>query len=305
MKKIIISLSMIAAVAAVAVGATTAFFSDTETSTGNTFTAGAIDLGVDNQSYYNGVHNGGTSWGVDYDIDGGTDQEEGTVRQFFKFTDLKPGDYGEDTISLRVLDNESWMCSDVTLTSNDDVDCTEPETDEEGVNCQIDQPSPNADGDLAQNIDFLWWADDGDNVLEDNEDPLFPAGTLGDLGVGNTATVDLADDDNYIWSSLQGPLGGLLTDNGGEKVYIGKAWCFGDISPFPLLQSSNGSRATTTPAQDGSNNGVNGEPVDGGFLCSGASSLNNAAQTDSATMDISFRAVQARNNPGFECNVLP
>ncbi|PIW76653.1 MAG: hypothetical protein CO001_00190, partial [Candidatus Portnoybacteria bacterium CG_4_8_14_3_um_filter_40_10] len=42
MKKIIISLSIIAAVAAIAIGATTAYFSDTETSTGNTFTAGSI-----------------------------------------------------------------------------------------------------------------------------------------------------------------------------------------------------------------------------------------------------------------------
>ncbi|HBB53974.1 TPA: hypothetical protein DCZ79_00530, partial [Candidatus Nomurabacteria bacterium] len=42
-KKIIVSLSVVAAVAAITVGATTAFFSDTETSTGNTFTAGAID----------------------------------------------------------------------------------------------------------------------------------------------------------------------------------------------------------------------------------------------------------------------
>jgi len=41
---------MIAAVAAIAIGATTAFFSDTETSTGNTFTAGVIDISVDNQN---------------------------------------------------------------------------------------------------------------------------------------------------------------------------------------------------------------------------------------------------------------
>ena len=42
MKKILISLAVIGAVGAIAAGATGAFFSDTETSTGNTFTAGAI-----------------------------------------------------------------------------------------------------------------------------------------------------------------------------------------------------------------------------------------------------------------------
>lgn len=53
MKKIIISLAMIAAVGAVVVGATTAFFSDTETSVGNTFTAGTIDISVDGQNPWN------------------------------------------------------------------------------------------------------------------------------------------------------------------------------------------------------------------------------------------------------------
>jgi len=42
--KIILSLAVIAAVSAIAVGGTVAYFSDTETSTGNTFTAGSLDL---------------------------------------------------------------------------------------------------------------------------------------------------------------------------------------------------------------------------------------------------------------------
>lgn len=44
MKKILISLAIIGVVAAIGVGATVAYFSDTETSTGNTFTAGTLDL---------------------------------------------------------------------------------------------------------------------------------------------------------------------------------------------------------------------------------------------------------------------
>ena len=55
MKKIIISMGTIVAVMAIAIGGTMAFFSDTETSTGNMFTAGSIDLKV-NQTLasYNG-----------------------------------------------------------------------------------------------------------------------------------------------------------------------------------------------------------------------------------------------------------
>jgi predicted ribosomally synthesized peptide with SipW-like signal peptide len=53
-KKILISLSVIAAVAALAIGGTIAYFSDTETSTGNTFTAGTIDISVDNMNPWTG-----------------------------------------------------------------------------------------------------------------------------------------------------------------------------------------------------------------------------------------------------------
>lgn len=50
MKKIIISLSVVAAVAAAVVVGTTAFFSDTETSPGNTISAGTIDISVDGEN---------------------------------------------------------------------------------------------------------------------------------------------------------------------------------------------------------------------------------------------------------------
>lgn len=49
MKKVIKSLALVVVVGAIAGVATYSFFSDTETSTGNTFTAGAIDLKVDHK----------------------------------------------------------------------------------------------------------------------------------------------------------------------------------------------------------------------------------------------------------------
>ncbi|MDD5739060.1 MAG: TasA family protein [Candidatus Pacebacteria bacterium] len=45
-KKIILSIVVIGVVAAIAIGGTVAYFSDTETSVGNTFTAGTIDISV-------------------------------------------------------------------------------------------------------------------------------------------------------------------------------------------------------------------------------------------------------------------
>lgn len=269
MKKILMSVAVLAFVGATMAGLSGAFFTDTETSTGNTFTAGAIDLGVDNTSYYNGVLNDETTWAIDWDIStteiaGGPSTD--VVRQFFNFTDLKPGDWGEDTISLHVKNNDSYLCADVTLTSNDDNGVNEPEG-EDG-----DTTDGAGAGELAGAVDFYWWADDGDNVYEVGEE-LLPAGSLGALAVGETATVALADSQTNIWGESVLP---------GDSVrYVGKAWCFGnsDFVPYP--------EGNTDPTV---------RPV----ICDG-SQEDNMTQTDSMTADISFYAVQSRNNAGFVC----
>lgn len=76
MKKILLSLLTIAIVAVVAVGATHAWFSDTETSTGNTFTAGTLDLKTN-------------------DVDG--------VSHTYTLANMKPGDW--DNAGQIVLKN--------------------------------------------------------------------------------------------------------------------------------------------------------------------------------------------------------
>src|SRR3989344_4536663 len=56
MKKILLSVAGIVVIAGAVTGATIAFYNDTETSTGNIFTAGSIDLKVDHLAQtYNGV----------------------------------------------------------------------------------------------------------------------------------------------------------------------------------------------------------------------------------------------------------
>jgi predicted ribosomally synthesized peptide with SipW-like signal peptide len=268
MKKILLSTGIIIFMAgSVALGGTGAFFSDTETSIGNTFTAGAIDLKIDNTSYYNGVLNQDTTWTLN-DL---------TIQKFFNFLDLKPGDYGEDTISLHVDTNDAYICANVKLTSNDDNTCTSAELkDEPGCT----DPG-SGQGELAQNVNFIWWADDGDNVLEDGE-KIISQGPIGDIGpVGSSINLSLADSHTNIWTGAPGPLPGNTNE------YIGKGWCFGTLTPAPL-------------SQDGINTGTPITRGGAGFTCSG-SGLNNSTQTDSLTADVSFSAVQARNNPNFLC----
>src|SRR3989344_5799534 len=170
--RIVIGLLVIVGAGGTLVGGTSAFFSDTETSTGNSFTAGAIDLKIDNDSYYNGNRctNIGTLELPNFVWQGTAGFPEpgtpcttsfglsdlGNGLLFFDFRDLKPDDEGEDTISIHVQ-NDAWACMDLTLTSNDDKSSNEPEL----LVDTLDNPLDAWDGELAQNLQFFWWADDG------------------------------------------------------------------------------------------------------------------------------------------------
>jgi len=265
-KKILISLSVIAVVAAVVVGGTIAYFSDTETSTGNTFTAGAIDLKIDNESYVTDkdgqlVRSPETSWCL-------KDLAEGDL--FFDFHDLKPGDLGEDTISLHVNSNDAWACMSVNITATPENGETEPEAllDDQG-----DQ------GELQDELYFAFWADDGDNVYEDNE-VIFKEGLAKDIFDGTRWA--LADSQHNVWGET-GPIPGGV-DN--EPVYyIGKVWCYGELMKTPLSPDSGGD-----PLTRGTGFTCNGEPV------------TNISQTDEVVADVEFYAEQARNNPNFLCD---
>lgn len=264
MRRIITSLGIIIALGAMVVGTTGAFFSDTETSVGNAFVAGAIDLTIDNESYYNGVLHAATTWALS-DLDAG--------HLFFDFHDLKPADDGEDTISLHVGTNEAYACMELALTGNDDVSTTEPED----VVDDPDVPGNLWDGELAQAIEIVWWADDGNNILEPGEGILTPGGvpvSLFDLATTTSWKIALADSENNVW----GGVGGIP---GGAERYIGKAWCFGTMTLDPV----------ETPVSP---------QVDPGYTCSGAG-LGNETQTDSTTLDLQFVAVQARHNSDFLC----
>ncbi len=292
MKGIITSLGMIVFAGAVVAGGTGAFFSDTETSTANVFTAGAIDLKVDSQQHYNGnvcVLNKETGEEVPLYVWEGkspypkagtacdgtwTETDLGLTHQFFDFDDVKPGDEGENTISLHVINNDAWMCADVKITENSDQTCVDPENDATGENdaCVVEGAN-GTNGDLAQNLWFVAWNDNGvdanntpisgavagDNIHQAGEVLLFEEGPASNVLNGGTLTI--AD------SGTNTPI------PGGSTQYIGLAWCAGTMT------------ADTN----------SGTPT-----CSGGT-MGNEAQTDSMKADITFRVEQSRNNEDFSC----
>jgi predicted ribosomally synthesized peptide with SipW-like signal peptide len=233
MKKIILSLAMIAAMAALAVGATTAYFSDTETSSGNTFTAGAIDLAIDNTCHYDGMvcaknndgeyvwqeESAGSSaypelldqtcnctWNVEEWEDG---------RPLFKLDDLKPGDWGEYTVSFHIDSNPAWACLTIDSVVDDDNTCTEPEQKAENYEC-----ASGSNGELDDYLYLtLWYDEDCDNILDDGEDVVVYDEPLSDYYPQdqNSIVVPIADTSNE--SLVNGPI-----EPGVECVGIG--WRF-------------------------------------------------------------------------------
>lgn len=250
MRKILTSLLVIGILSSGVFSLSQAFFNDTETSTGNVLSAGAIDLKIGNNSFYNGQASGVTSWSLD-DLND---------KLFFNFTDIKPGDRGEDVISLEVSSNSAWACADITITENDDNTCTGPELLDDS-SCTPDNDD-KFDGELSQNLEFVFWLDDGNGVYQTHEQIL----TQGAASQALNQTFTLADS---LTNNLGGGNGNPMEPN--HTYYLGKVWCFGDLA-------------------------IN----EGNITCNGAM-LDNATQTDILKGNISFYAIQARHNENFVC----
>ncbi|MFZ2693840.1 MAG: SipW-dependent-type signal peptide-containing protein, partial [Minisyncoccia bacterium] len=277
-RKILMSLGVLVFVGALSLGATGAFFSDSETSTGNTFTAGDIDLKIDNESYITNsagvlVASPANSWAM----------SNLTGQLFFSFSDVKPGDVGEDTISVHVGSNDAWACMAADITATPENTLVDPESDAGDVG-----PALGDNGELQTFLNFTFWKDDGDNVYETGETQITQlTGQAGTIFNGN-------------WLPLADSANGLALV-GGSTSYIGKAWCFGSLALGTTTQDGLGKVGTP----QNPNNTPNGPLIRGtGVTCNG-SGANNVAQTDGVVVDVSFQAVQSRNNGQFLCSNLP
>jgi len=143
MKRILLSLSIIGVVSAIAIGGTMAYFGDTETSTGNTFTAGSIDLKIDLRCKESGCYF------PLKDLDGDP---------FFHYCDLKPGDSEEVTISWHVYDNNAWARMKIADFHDYEYGCTEPEEESGDTTCNT---PGDGEGELDEHLYFTIWLDEG------------------------------------------------------------------------------------------------------------------------------------------------
>lgn len=302
-KKILLSAGMILFVATGVAGMTGAFFSDVETSTGNTFTAGAIDLKVDNTCHYwemVGTSDTGAPIWRDKGCEDGSEAQHNWaetnlipgVHKFFSFNDIKPGDKGESTISLHVYNNDAWGGFRVNRVAGSDKDntCTEPEIEAE-PGCD-----PSGSGELDDQMVGKLCLDQGSvpgfQNVGSNGSPID-----GNLEQDGIQPVDPTEGDNICQEGepvLQRPEG----QNGFFDVFY-------DLSS--VLSSAYIGAGCTVP--NGANNygRCQGLAQDGRMVRSTTyyfawewelpPTVGNNAQTDSIMGDVVFNVVQHRNNP--------
>jgi hypothetical protein len=77
-----------------------------------------------------------------------------TGENFFDWDDIKPGDWGEATISIHVFDNDAWGWVHFLNVFNHDNGLTEPES-------EVDTTGGDDEGELAQHIFTFLWLDEG------------------------------------------------------------------------------------------------------------------------------------------------
>jgi len=168
MKKILMSILVIGLVLMLLGAGTFTYFTDIEISRDNFFQAGSLDLKIDCESYW-------------YDANGTIlgsivfPETDLTIQKFFNWSDIKPGDHGEATISLHVIDNDAWLCWHIKNYTRGPGITTGPE------------PTPD-NGELAQNMNTKIWVDEGttpgwqgkgvdpgegDNIWQPNEDIIY------------------------------------------------------------------------------------------------------------------------------------
>ena len=142
-KRLIMSGGMLAFVAAVVIGSTGAFFSDTETSAGNVFTAGSVTIEI-NDIVHQGNHPD--------NVVGFTTATSGLS---FAFADLKPLDNGTVTFNLKNGANEAYVCAMVEEKSNNDNGINDPEA------AAGDATNGPGNGELGQFLSFKFGSQTG------------------------------------------------------------------------------------------------------------------------------------------------
>lgn len=270
------SMIIVFAVIAAVGSATSAFFTDTEVSTGNILTAGLLNLTVGNRSTVGGDVYAAQSWSVS-DLD--------STHQLFSLQSVKPGDYGASMMTMYVNNSDAWLRLKFTITQDSDNGCTEPESDgSDDPECSGNEGSVGGTGELDKDLFSMIWIDSNQDGAKQSDETIIVASNA-------DAQVPWNPGEISMWASSNG---GSLTANipifgtsgqmlAGKEYPVTFAWCVG----LPSGVSSDNSSAVMTTTLAGSSVDFK--------TCSGVG-VGNRSQSDVLSASFQADVVQYRHN---------
>jgi predicted ribosomally synthesized peptide with SipW-like signal peptide len=291
----ILAAASAAGIAGAAAGfGTSALFTDTESFTNNTITAGTTNLIAEAEvvDVSSGLQNNGSVVLEDADSDGGTDstvlEADGTVLAGLTVSDMKPGDSFIIRVTVEVEDNPMYVAATVANADDSEGINTEPEnstqsggTDPDTGGDAVGDGSGDDAGDLDNEL-LVTFGYDGDQTSGGSADRTLDASSITpDPGLGFDGSSS-ATATSFI-GALQGD--GL--------VYRGQA--SGTASPPGGHADASGS--PTRIGGDVSASNVDREQVTHFIKFELPASVGNEVQGDSFSFDLGFEAEQVRNNP--------
>lgn len=161
---------------------------------------GALDLKIDNKTFYNGVLQPTLSWSLKNLVPSND--------KFFNFSDVKPGDTGTTTMSIHLKNSSAYVCLDFKNLKDEENGINEPESELDNTNT----------GELSSELEFFSWYDDGDNTFEVGEKPLFGTST-------QMASVVMASTTYALSDYINGPAFPV-----NKTKYVGVTWCAGNLT---------------------------------------------------------------------------
>lgn len=162
------------------------------------------------------------------------DEFDDAIHKFFSFNDVKPGDYGENTISLHVYDNDAWGQIRVEDIVDNEGTCVEPELDDDPT-C-VASTSP---GDLRENMLFYVWLDQGSEPgFQNGDKEPFDEGY--DYEEGDNIWQDYGNEDFDILEPLIALPGPIDFEGEEWELALALAAAFDDYCDDAFAEDFNG-----------------------------------------------------------------
>lgn len=260
-QKAVLALALVATVATAGFLSTRAFFSDTEKSAANVFTAGSLNLKV-------GINAPGSQWPT-------VEPRDNNNQQLFAIGGLMPGQEGVGELRLLSEGGDAWACVSAEITGN-------PE------NTRLSQEQSAGDasaggnsGELAQYMEIALWEANGlansDGIVGPNEKETLQVMPLEDFANGDFYTLQDSDfEDNPLTAGNEyrhefAYCFGTFTNVTDVETNGGTLECSGDVAGMNVAQTDGVELALNFYAEQLENNDQ--------FTCSNLNTVPPVTQT--------------------------